>query len=139
MNDPKLTELEGSHRSLRALAIVLLALAFVVVLCASVIPKAILALLCDREMDRKVLDAQTDFYCPSGNQVVYDGWSECGLKKECINPKSGMTDGSFFAAHGGQLNSKSLYSQGKKTGGWTWYDNDRRPQPEDGGYQVTTE
>ena len=121
------------------MAIVLLALAFVAILSVSVIPQAILALLCDRKTDRIVLDAQTDFYCPSRNQVVYDGWSECGLKKECINPKSGMTDGSFFAAHGGQLNSKSLYSQGKKTGGWTWYDNDQRPQPEAGGYQVPAE
>jgi len=100
-----------------------------------VAPQVILSQVCDREMDRKVLDAQPDFFCPTGNQVAYDAWSECGLKKECIDPKNSLGDGSFFAAQSGQLHSKALYSQGKKIGGWTGYDADGKALPEDGGYK----
>ena len=98
-------------------------------------PQVILAQVCDREMDRKVLDTQPDFSCPVGNQVTYDAWRECGLKKECIDRKNGLRDGSFFAAQGGQLRSKALYSQGKKADGWTGYDNDGKALPEEGGYK----
>jgi hypothetical protein len=100
-----------------------------------VAPQIILAQECERETDRKVLDTQKDFFCPAGNQIAYDAWSECGLKKECIDPKSGMRNGSFFAAQGGKMRSKALYSKDKKTGGWTGYNSDGKALPEDGGYK----
>jgi hypothetical protein len=98
-----------------------------------------LAGCCDREADRKVLDAQPDFYCPRGSQINYEAWSECGLMKVCVDPSSGMKNGSQFAAQGGQLQSKALYSQGKSTGNSTWYDRDGKAHSEGGGYQAPAE
>lgn len=115
--------------------LVLLAGVMAVALAVLVAPWLILAQACDRDADRKVLDAQPDFFCPVGNQVAYDAWSECGLKKECIDPKNGLRDGSFFAAQGGRLHSKALYSQGRELGDWTWYDDDGKALPEGGGYR----
>jgi antitoxin component YwqK of YwqJK toxin-antitoxin module len=81
-----------------------------------------------------VLDAQTDFFCPDNNKIAYDAWGECGLKKECIDRENGKTDGSKFSAQNGQLQSKAMYEQGRQIGGWTGYDNEGNPLPEDGGY-----
>ena len=118
------------------LAAVLVAGVLVVAYAAVVLaPQVILSQVCDRDTDRKVLDAQPDFFCPAGNRVAYDAWSECGLKKECIDPKNGLSDGSKFSAQGGQLKSKALYSQGKEAGGWTGYDDDGKALPEGGGYR----
>jgi len=119
------------------LAAVLTAGVLVAVYAVAVIaPQFLLAQVCDREADRKMFDAQSNFSCPVGNQVAYGAWSECGLKKECINPKNGLSDGSLFAAQGGQLRSKALYSKGNKAGGWTSYDKDGKALPEEGGYKT---
>lgn len=90
---------------------------------------------CDREADRRVLDQQGGFYCPSSNEVVYEAWSECGLMKVCVSRGSRIKQGSQFAAQGGKLRSKSMYSQGERVGGWTGFDNDGKELPEDGGYK----
>ncbi|MDR1075980.1 MAG: hypothetical protein LBL59_06710 [Xanthomonadaceae bacterium] len=120
----------------RILLWVMLVGALIVALWMFVLPRVIFGLACDHEADRQALDAQTDFYCPVNNKIVYDAWGECGLKKECLDPKSGVADGSKFAALGGRLQSKTLYSQGKQVGGWTGYDRDGKANPEGGGYQV---
>lgn len=112
--------------------IIALVSAYAVVVVA---PQVILAQVCDREADRKVLDEQSDFFCPAGNRVAYDAWSECGLKKECINPKNSLSNGSKFSAQGGQMRSKALYSQGKQADGWTGYDDDGKALPEGSGYR----
>lgn len=117
---------------------ILLGMVLTVLLMAAALfvgPRIILTLACDRDEDRKALDAQTDFVCAEDHKVLYDAWSECGLKKECSDPISGKTDGSYFAAQGGHLQSKSLYSQGRETGGWTWFDSNGKPYPENGGYK----
>lgn len=88
-----------------------------------------------REKDRLVLDQQEDFYCPVGSEISYEGWSEYGLMKVCVSGNSRVKNGSQFAAQGGQLRSKALYLQGKKTGGWTGYSNDGKAVPEGGGYR----
>ena len=114
------------------LAVGALVIAYAMVVVA---PQVILTQVCDRETDRKVLDAQSDFFCPAGNEIVYDAWGECGLKKECIDPKIGKADGSKFSAQNGRLQSKALYSQGKQAGGWTGYGADGKALLEDGGYK----
>lgn len=111
----------------------------IAVLWVFIAPRVILGLGCDRQTDRHVLDAQTDFYCPVGNKVTYDAWGECGLKKECLDPKSGMGNGSKFAAMGGRVQSKALYLNGKQVGGWTGYDRQGKARPEGGGYQAPVE
>lgn len=111
----------------------------VVTLWLVVMPRVILRLGCDREGDRKVLDAQMDFFCPAGNKVVYDAWGECGLKKECLAPTTGVVDGSKFVSLGGRLQSKTLYSKGRQTGGWTGYDREGAAISEDGGYLAPVE
>lgn len=118
---------------------VVLVVALVAVLWVLILPRLILGLACDREEDRQVLDAQTDFYCPVGNKVSYDAWGECGLKKECLDSKSGANDGSKFAARGGRLQSKALYSQGKRAGGWTEYDREGKAKAGSCGYQAPLE
>lgn len=119
----------------RGLTVALFAVVLTVALVVFVAPRLILGLACDREADRKVLDVQPDFYCPTESQVVYDAWSECGLMKVCIDPRTGVKTGSQFAAQGGQLRSKALYSMGKEVDGSTVYDNDGEPLRENGGYK----
>ena len=96
----------------------------------------LLAGCCDREADRKALDQQEGFACQEGNQVRYEAWSECGLMKVCINPRTEEKDGSQFAAQEGYVQSKSLYSKGKRVGGLTWLDADGNAYEEDGGYRM---
>jgi hypothetical protein len=109
---------------------------FVMAFAVLVGPRIVLALLCDRDADRKILDAQSDFFCSENHKIVYDAWSECGLMKVCTDAHSGAKDGSQFAAQGGRLLSKALCSQGRVTSGWTWYDSEGKPHSEKGGYQV---
>jgi hypothetical protein len=119
----------------RLAAVLLVVALFIAYAVVVVAPQVILAQVCDREADRKVLDAQSDFFCPAGNQVAYNAWSECGLKKECIDSKNGLSNGSKFSAQGGQMRSKALYSQGKEADGWTGYDDGGKPLPQGGGYR----
>lgn len=89
---------------------------------------------CNRDADKKVLDEQQDFVCGVNNEVAYEAWSECGLMKVCINPRTSEKDGSQFASQGGHLQSKSHYSEGNRLDGWTWYDKDGNANHEAGGY-----
>ncbi|WP_147455602.1 hypothetical protein [Solilutibacter pythonis] len=104
-------------------------------LCLLLVSAALMVGCGDREKDRLVLDQQKDFYCPAGNEIAYEAWSEYGLMKVCVSKDLRVKNGSQFAAQGGQLRSKALYSQGEKAGGWTGYANDGKALPERGGYR----
>ena len=97
---------------------------------------ALLAGCCDRDADRNILDAQTDFYCPTSSKVSYEPWSECGLMKVCIDPGTKKKNGSQFAAQGGKMRSKALYTLGNEVGGWTEYDSNGNTEMKIGGYKA---
>ncbi len=104
----------------------LMLLAVAIAILAALVLDVVISNYCDRDADRKVLDMQQDFVCPAGNHVVYEAWSECGLSKDCIDPSTETSNGSFFTAIGGRLQSKSLYVLGKQVEITTGYDSDKR-------------
>ncbi len=79
-----------------------------------VAPRIILGMACDREGDRRALDAEADFVCAHDNKIVYEAWSECGLVKVCVNPNNSSKDGSSFTAQGGHLRTKAKYENGTR-------------------------
>ena len=113
---------------------VVLLTALVMAVCVLLVPKMILDASCDRDSDRDALDSQIDFYCPVGSKVVYAAWSECGLMKVCLDSRN-KRNGSLFAAQGGQLQTKTLYFQGRALRSRTWYDREGKAHIEGSGYQ----
>lgn len=91
---------------------------------------------CSGKDDRGVLDNERDFFCPQAGHIEYKPWGENGLMKVCIDRAVGNKNGSQFAATGGVLQSKAIYSNGVQSPGWTWWDANGAPHYEAGGYRT---